>query len=250
MGHLSAVCGPARISWSFAERCDAATAPGDVARLLFAEMKRLGFVHVACGSHVDAHAPPADAVMMINYPAAWIAHHSACGYPARDPVYATARTQALPFQWSDARFRAALDDDQTRILAEAADAGLGDGFTIPIHAPDARAASCSLVIGPDGVDPLRVREAHWFAVYAHETARRLLGGPARRPFLSRRERECLCFIAGGKTDYETGVILGISEHTVHNTVRRAMQKYGVATRVQAFVRALKDQEIRIEDIPA
>jgi len=35
---------------------------------------------------------------------------------------------------------------------------------------------------------------------------------------------------------------------VHNTVRRAMRKYGVATRVQVCVRALRDQEIRLEDV--
>jgi DNA-binding CsgD family transcriptional regulator len=55
-------------------------------------------------------------------------------------------------------------------------------------------------------------------------------------------------IAQGKGDFEISVILGVSEHTVHNTVRRAMRKYGVATRVQAFVRALKDGEIRLQDV--
>jgi LuxR family quorum sensing-dependent transcriptional regulator len=136
------------------------------------------------------------------------------------------------------------------ILNEAAECGLGDGFTIPIHSPNALPASCSLAIGRDGVDPLSVRQAHWYAVYAHECARRLLLklSPPPRPILSRRERQVLELIAQGKDDFAISVLLGVSEHTAHNTIRRAMRKYGVSTRVQAFVRALRDGEIRLEDV--
>jgi LuxR family quorum-sensing system transcriptional regulator CciR len=107
-----------------------------------------------------------------------------------------------------------------------------------------------LAIGSDGADPLNVRQAHWYAVYAHESVRRILikDQPAKKPVLSRRERQCLQLIAQGKDDYAVSVILGVSEHTAHNTIRRAMRKYGVATRVQAFVRALRDGEIRLEDV--
>jgi LuxR family quorum-sensing system transcriptional regulator CciR len=194
--------------------------------------------------------PPHGAVMMVNYPQIWLERFSTRGYAARDPVFLAARTQVLPFRWSDWRFRARLEDDQIEILNEAADAGLLDGFTVPIHAPDALPASCSFTIGADGVDPLSVRDAHWYAVYAHESARRLLTKTARadRPRLGARERQCLELIARGKTDFEISIILGVSEHTVHNTVRRTMRKYGVATRMQAFVRALRDGELKMEDV--
>lgn len=240
----------AGVNWSFAEFCDRARSVEEIAERFMHEVRALGFCYAACASHVDPLRPPSGAVMMVNYPSIWLERFSAHGYAARDPVFLAARRRALPFQWSDWRFRAALDDDQIDILNEAAEAGLGDGFTVPIHAPDALPASCSLAIGPDGVDPLSVRDAHWYAVYAHESARRLLvkTAPPHRRKLGRRERQCLELIARGKTDFEISVILGVSEHTVHNTVRRTMLKYGVATRVQAFVRALRDQEIRIEEV--
>ena len=240
----------AGINWGFAEICDRATSVEDVTAVFMREVRALGFSHAACASHVDPLKPPPGAVMMVDYPRAWLERFSANNYAERDPVFKTARRQALPFQWSDQRFRSGLAPDQIEILNEAATVGLADGVTIPIHSPGAMAASCSLAIGPDGIDPLDVRQAHWYAVYAHETARRLLLERLRppKPVLSRRERQCLELIGQGKDDYSVSVILGVSEHTAHNTIRRAMRKYGVATRVQAFVRALRDGEIRLEDV--
>jgi LuxR family transcriptional regulator, quorum-sensing system regulator CciR len=240
----------ASINWAFAEICDQTEEVGDIAAAFGREIRALGFSYAACASHVDPLKPPAGAVMMVDYPRDWLERFSGRNYALRDPVFLTARCQALPFQWSDPRFRRDLAPDQLDILDEAAEMGLSDGFTIPIHAPEALPASCSLVIGPDGVDPLSVRQAHWYAVYAHESARRLLAGPnpPGRGRLSPRERQCLELIAQGKDDFAVSVILGVSEHTAHNTIRRAMRKYGVATRMQAFVRALRDGEIRLEDV--
>jgi LuxR family transcriptional regulator, quorum-sensing system regulator BjaR1 len=239
----------ARINWSFAEICDRAETMREVQEAFMREIGALGFSFAACASHVDPLHPPAEAVMMVDYPRAWLERFSAKNYARRDPVFHAARRQTLPFQWSDRNFRGPLAPDQLRILDEAASLGLGDGFTIPIHAPDALPASCSLVIGPDGVDPLSARSAHWYAVYAHECARRLrMASAPARPRLSPRERQCVQMLGQGKNDGDMAIILGLSEHTVHNIVRRAMHKYGVASRIQAFVRALKDGQIRLEDV--
>jgi len=239
----------ARIHWAFAEVCDRATSVDELHAAFMREIRELGFTHAACASHVDPLRPPAEAVMMVDYPLPWLQRFSDQNYAKRDPVYWRARRQTLPFQWSDRVFRAGLAVDQVRILNEAAEAGLADGITIPIHAPDALPASCSLVIGPDGVDPLNAQKATWFGVYAHECARRLrLAALPPRPVLTPRERECVQLLGQGKFDGDIAVILGLSEHTVHNIVRRVMHKYGVASRVQAFVRALKDGQVRLEDV--
>jgi len=239
----------AHINWAFAEICDRALTMDDVQRAFIHEVRELGFSFAACSSHVDPLRPPADAVMMVDYPTAWLERFSSQNYARLDPVFRAARQQTLPFQWSDKRFRVGLSAEQLLILNEAAEIGLADGITIPIHAPDALPASCSLVIGPDGVDPLNAQKAHWYAVYAHECARRLrLANAPAKPLLSPRERQCVQLLGQGKDDGAMAIILGLSEHTVHNIVRRAMNKYGVASRVQAFVRALKDGQIRLEDI--
>ncbi len=240
----------ARLNWSFAEMCERAQSVDEVQEIFMREVRRLGFSYAACASHVDPLNPPEGAVMMLDYPRPWVEHFSNEGLAARDPIFFTARIQALPFRWSDKKFRRRLAPDQIAILNAAAEAGLRDGFTIPIHAPNALPASCSLVIGPDDIDPLSPGQAHWYAVYAHETVRRLLLKLAvtRPRLLTKRERQCIELIARGKGDFEIGVILGISQHTVHNTVRRIMRKYGVVSRIQMFARALRDREILIEDV--
>lgn len=240
-----------RLWWSFADRCEAAECVEDVAELFLTEVASMGFSYAACASHVDPLKPPRNAVMIVHYPTAWLQHFSESNYAVRDPVFQIASRRMSPFRWTDPRFRARLKPDQARILAEAGEAGLRDGFTIPLHAPGALPASCSLAIGPDGVDPLHVKEAHWCAVFAHEAARRLLEaalGVRNKVKLSPRERQCLELVGRGKDDYAIGAILGIHQTTAHNTVQRAMRRYGVATRVQAVVRALADGEIRIEDV--
>lgn len=236
--------------WTFAERCASARAVEDVRKLFLREVDALGFPYVACASHVDPLRPPPEAVTMLHYPRAWVEHFSVQNLANRDPVFMTAKRQLLPFQWSDRAFRKSLTPDQLTILNEAAEAGLRDGFTIPLHSPGALPASCSLVFGPDGADPLNVRNAHWCAVYAHEAARRILREQpsAGRTGLSPRERQALEYVARGKGDYAIGIIMGIQESTAHNTVQRAMRKLGVATRVQAVVRAMAEGEIFLHDV--
>lgn len=241
----------AGVKWSFAEACDRAASVEEIGDLFLREVEAIGFSHVACCSHVDPLRPPPGAVMIVRYPLGWVEHFSARGYASLDPVFLTARREVLPFRWSDPAFLNGLSRRQRRVLDEARAFGIRDGFTVPLHAPGALPASCSLVIGPGGVDPLEARNAHWYAVYAHEAARRLLvsgEGQRRRPRLSRRERQCLELVGRGKDDYAIGVILGISQSTAHNTVQRAMQKFGVATRIQAVVRALRAGEIKLEDV--
>ncbi|MBL8558741.1 MAG: LuxR family transcriptional regulator [Hyphomonadaceae bacterium] len=239
-----------RVAIEFMEKCRAAASADAVRDVLFADMAAMGFAYVACCSHVDPLRPPPGAVNMINYPAAWLARFSAENYAAHDPVFMAARTSAVPFFWDDVLKGRRLTRLQRDILQDAAAIGLANGLTIPIHSPGALPASCSLVPGPDGVDPLQVPAVFLMAVYAHERARALLddGAHALRPALSARERECLALAGAGKSDWVIGRMLGIHERTVHNTIERAKKRYGVAFRVQAVVRAVLDGQIRIDDL--
>lgn len=56
--------------------------------------------------------------------------------------------------------------------------------------------------------------------------------------LSARERECLRWVAAGKTDWELSKILSISEKTAQEHVSRAIGKLNAATRAHAVAIAL------------
>jgi DNA-binding CsgD family transcriptional regulator len=68
--------------------------------------------------------------------------------------------------------------------------------------------------------------------------------PARRAAdpvdpLSERERECLSWVAEGKTTDEVSVILGVSANTVNTYVAHAIQKLSASNRVMAIAKAIR-----------
>jgi DNA-binding CsgD family transcriptional regulator len=70
---------------------------------------------------------------------------------------------------------------------------------------------------------------------------RLAPGPAR---VTARESEILGWVAVGKSDWAIGRLLKISGKTVNFHVENAKRKFGVATRIQAVVVALREGLIK------
>jgi DNA-binding CsgD family transcriptional regulator len=67
--------------------------------------------------------------------------------------------------------------------------------------------------------------------------------PTVRAELGQREVETLTWAARGKSSTEIGEILGLSKRTVDFHIERARSKLGVATRVQAVMKATSGQLI-------
>jgi len=57
--------------------------------------------------------------------------------------------------------------------------------------------------------------------------------------LTGRERECLLWSARGKSSWDIGTIIGISEHTVNFHMKNAMAKLDAGSRVVAIVKAIR-----------
>ena len=51
--------------------------------------------------------------------------------------------------------------------------------------------------------------------------------------LTKREIECIKWVAAGKTDWEIGQLLGLAEPTAHFHVERPKKKLNAKTRAQA-----------------
>jgi DNA-binding CsgD family transcriptional regulator len=63
--------------------------------------------------------------------------------------------------------------------------------------------------------------------------------------LTDREVECLQWIAAGKSDWQIGKILNISQKTVNYHVENVKRKFGVATRIQAVVAAMQQGKLAV-----
>ncbi|MDH2404694.1 DNA-binding CsgD family transcriptional regulator [Bradyrhizobium sp. JR1.5] len=55
--------------------------------------------------------------------------------------------------------------------------------------------------------------------------------------LSAREKQCLQWVEEGKSSWEIGVILRVSENTVNFHLKNAMRKLEVTTRIQCAIKA-------------
>jgi LuxR family quorum sensing-dependent transcriptional regulator len=54
--------------------------------------------------------------------------------------------------------------------------------------------------------------------------------------LTARERDCLAFVADGRTDWEVAELMGISESTARFHLNNARRKLGAVNRAQAVAR--------------
>jgi DNA-binding CsgD family transcriptional regulator len=165
-------------------------------------------------------------------------------YFSKDPAIARGNKQPIPFRWSDVY--AGADDSGRQVLDHAMDFGMIDGLAVPIHLPDGSVHGVSIAAANYDLPPQDERALHMASLYLHARMT-VLRAPASLPpvrNLTPRERECLQWVAAGKTDWEISQILSISEQTVHGYVQNAMTKLGARTRAQAVALAIQSSQIQ------
>jgi LuxR family quorum-sensing system transcriptional regulator CciR len=186
-----------------------------------------------------------------KYPAAWGTRYFERKYYRIDPTLIHAPSFARPYLWRDLEDLCDLDDHERSFFREASDFGLQNGVSVPIHRPRGRVAVVSFA--SDATDVRPEREARYLgALAAHfdTVFTALARGPDSSPApvqLTPRELECLRWSARGKTSWDIGVILGISESTAAFHLANAMKKLGAASRTVAVVKALR---LHLIDLPA
>jgi DNA-binding CsgD family transcriptional regulator len=88
------------------------------------------------------------------------------------------------------------------------------------------------------IDASRVRRAQLLATYLFSRWREA-ALEAEGNSLSERERECLFWVAEGKTTEEVAMILGVSANTVNKYIANTIQKYSAGNRVMAMAMAIR-----------
>jgi LuxR family quorum-sensing system transcriptional regulator CciR len=194
---------------------------------------------------------------LADLPAGW----SAAAVPQADPVLAAAALSYAPFLWSDIPRLLALSQAQHDFLDAAHAAGIGAAVAVPIHRPRAAreagsysvfAGCCSFLMKTGVPLPLgSLAAAHYVGALAFDAAENLHAPKpqlARGPHLTPRQRDCVVLVAQGKSDWEIGQVLGISESTVHKHIEDAKRRFGVSTRIQLVVRSLFDARLSFSDV--
>lgn len=216
----------------------------------------VGCNYYAIGHHIDWGTGKPQAFRLLNYPEPWIDFYDRNGFVGRDFVHrASGRTQN-PFLWREAHELVEYSAYDERFLDLARQHGLHDGFTIPSNVPGEFLGSCTFATAPgrpldeDGLILARLVAPEVFAA-----ARRLVGLAEameciESALLTRRQRECLIWMMAGKSDWDTGQILGISEATVRRHVNDACKKLGALNRPLLAFLACRNGVISFPEVPA
>jgi LuxR family quorum-sensing system transcriptional regulator CciR len=240
----------------FVRQCNLATDEAHLFGLLDEATKRLGFERFAMGHHVDLAGPQGDAVRLTTYDPGWVETVVENRFFLDDPIHLASSKTAVGFLWSEVGKLIDLTDRQKSILDAARSFGLTDGFTVPVHVPGEYQGTCSFgARSLENLAPDALPQAQLIGAFAFEAARRITRSRRRQkaeidsiPALTERQRNCITLVAMGKSDWEIGRILGISQATAHEHVESARKRYGVAKRTQLVIRALFDGQISFSDI--
>lgn len=241
-GHAMAVVA------EFAERLGAIVSVEALGHALAAATRDLGFRYFALVQHGDIVERPAAQLLLHNYPRRWARRFASDRLHRVDPVQRAAASAVIGFAWRDLEVRET--EGMRTLMAAARAAGLGEGFTVPLHLAGERIASCSFVTRPGQALPDKaLLAAQLLGQLAYTTALELTRSAHRSNIqLSPRQRECVALMAHGKSDWEIGQILGLKEDTVTKYLNAARARYGVARRTQLLLFALRFGEIGFADL--
>lgn len=227
----------------------AATSASDLLSLLVTFGQKLGFGRVTAYTTMRQPATARwDVQFVHNYPESWQQQCRNEELIARDPIIKHASSSNLPLVWDKQYFEKSGCRDLWDFYKNAGfDSGInismrdrsGNGYRIGLSSSEA------LPPDPRAISAL-VADVQLFGAYAQAAMARIWlpqreQGPRA---LTGRELECLKWTSEGKTAWELGQILGISERTANFHLTNATQKLGCSNKFAAVIEAFRSGLLR------
>lgn len=229
-----------QLTLDFVANLDAAKCSAEAEPLFRAYASKLGFTNATCMRVPEAGETLDSCFLIKPFEADWVKHYDQQGYIKADPIVRELYVTFQPFSWSEVIARRQIGAAEMRIMHECADAGMRDGFVVPIY----QAGGYTGLVSLAGKAPMITEDSRrgltLASIYLHNKMTNLLRREAQNVFdLTERELECLRWASVGKSDWEIGKILLISAKTVNYHIENSKRKFHVATRVQAIVAAMR-----------
>ena len=181
-----------------------------------------------------------DFIILENTPAEWGKQYFSQGYMYDDPIVRETMSATSGFMWSEMELTEPLHKRALRIMGEAQEIGMGDGFTVPITTLEEEKGGMTFSGRRLDLSPGQRGMLTLLTSYTVQKMLLINGQESRRPKdLTPRERETLQWTAEGKTDQEIGDLMGISMHGVDYHLRQARTKLGCVNRAQAVAEGFR-----------
>ncbi len=217
---------------------------GDAVALFGTALSSFSLDYILVWRRVSGSVDLTGQILASTFPEAWLSLYSEKQYWRYDPALAGMLRTGRITRWRNRQiYNESADVKANSVLESAARFGLVDGMVVPVFGIGGYMGAVS-VAGtrsiPDepwidiAIQSLAIplfqriwdlRKITPDVVYSDEMR------------LTRRELDCLRWVAKGKSDWEISQILEISESTVHFHIENAKRKFNSQSRIQVVVRA-------------
>jgi len=236
-----------RRALDFIEGAEAAADLGELRNALSATLNDFGVPFFTLAAMLrEGEGAPRFTTLIRGVSEEWAQHYNEEKAFNFDPAVHQALKHPTPFSWRQiegqrmSRASARLFDDIRDTLK------IKGGFVIPVHDEQGFAGVIALHHEDPGLSPQATHALKLIGIYALERAKELNEAargairlaPALCP-LSSRQREILSYAAAGKSESDTGDILGIAGVTVREHMERVRDILGVRTKTQAVAVAVQ-----------
>ncbi|NHK27173.1 LuxR family transcriptional regulator [Parvularcula flava] len=236
--------------------------PSDLRALLACITMEMGFDYFALIHHVDltgysqalTHMEEGRLVALATYPESWVEQYIAGNIVANDPVLLASQRTNIGFCWSEIPELIPVTPAHIDIREQTIRAGIDDGFTVPAHVPGEANGSCNFAMATGRDLPgANLGMAQLVGGFAFQAARAMVVNAcpdarlSDKGALTQRQLDCVLLAAKGKSDWEIGRILGISQGTVKRHIEAAREHYEVGSRMQVVMRVLFEGRIGLVD---
>jgi LuxR family quorum-sensing system transcriptional regulator CciR len=171
---------------------------------------------------------------------AWAEHYAEQRLSRYDPSIQAVFTSPSAFTWSEVEERTKTKTG-LEVFEQARAFGARGGLIVPIHGPLGEVIAVSMISDHERTIDEQTRMNMQVAATIFANRGLALSEIDREaspdPGLSRREIQCVYWVNEGKTDWEIGKILGISEDTVAYHLKNVKSKLNVSRRSQVPISA-------------
>jgi LuxR family transcriptional regulator, quorum-sensing system regulator BjaR1 len=180
-------------------------------------------------------------LLLNRWPAEWANRYASRGYLVHDATIHRMISSPEPFRWNELGPLVQDNPKAGRILSEASEFNLKEGFALSLQTLDKQTVGFSAGGRHTDMSPDTLGMLTLVATYAIGRAITLKqeNVPDAPIILSAREREALQWAAEGKNDWEIGEVMSISEHGADKHMRSIRAKLGAINRTQAVAEAIR-----------
>lgn len=208
---------------------------------------RFGYDHIVTTRLRDYSQGPRSVDAVVTYPEAWQDRYAEMKFHKVDPVFASLGRQPTPFFWGG------NSDECTReersFFDESRSAGVNKGLSLAMSISKSEKAAVTWAGGSGEESDGLKHMFHLIATYYYQRLRliqaRTFGALRNEVKLTARESEVLQWYAVGKSAWDIGGILGVSESTVRFHLSSVRKKYDVSSTVHAAALAVAREHIHI-----